>query len=127
MAILCDILTDNRNRTASEVRTIFDRNGGSMGTSGSVAFQFSRQGVIAVSGEAVDEETLMEAAIEAGAEDVQAEEGTFIVFTPMSQFTAVKDALASAKIGTESAEISNVPQNTVEGRRGDGPACDAAD
>ena len=114
VAFLCEILTDNRNRTAGEVRNIFNTSGGSMGTSGSVAFQFSKQGVFAVAADGVDEEKLMEVALEAGAEDVQAEEGTYIVFSPMTAFAAVKDALGSAGIATESAELSNVPQNTVE-------------
>ena len=119
VAILCEILTDNRHRTAGEVRNIFDRSGGSMGTSGSVAFQFNKQGVFAVSADKVDEEKLMEVALEAGAEDVQSEDGTYIVFSPMAAFAAVKDALESAGIATESAEISNVPQNTVELGEGD--------
>ena len=114
VAILVEVLTDNRNRTAGEVRNLFDRSGGSMGTSGSVAFQFSKQGVFAVAADKADEEKLMEVAIEAGADDVQAEDGTFIVFCPMTRFAAVRDALEAAGIPTESAEISNVPANTVE-------------
>src|SRR5436305_9926905 len=75
VAIICTILTDNRNRTASDVRHIFTRNGGSLGTPGSVAWQFDRKGVILVEGEGVDEDALMETALEAGAEDI-AEDGS---------------------------------------------------
>lgn len=114
VAVLVETLTDNRNRTAPEMRHSFERSGGSLGTSGSVAFQFSKQGVFAISAGKVDEEKLMEVALEAGADDVQTQEGTFIVFCPMTSFAALKDALEAAGIKTESAELTNVPQNTVE-------------
>ena len=114
VAILIEVLTDNRHRTAGELRNIFDRNGGSLGTSGSVAFQFNKQGVFAVRAAVVEEDRLMEIALEAGAEDVRAEGDVYVVFTPPAEFSAVKEALAAAGIPVESAEISNVPQNTVE-------------
>ena len=114
VAFLCEILTDNRHRTAGEVRNIFVRSGGAMANSGSVAFQFDKRGVFAVASDQADEERLMEVALDAGAEDVQAEDGTYIVFSPMNAFAAVKDALEAAGIATESAELTNVPQNTVE-------------
>ena len=120
VAVLVEVLTDNRNRTAPELRHSFERAGGSLGTSGSVAFQFSKQGVFAIKADTVDEERLMEVVIDAGAEDVQVEEDTFIVFCPMTSFGAVKDALEAANIQTESAELTNVPQNTIELNEEDG-------
>lgn len=120
VAVLVETLTDNRARTAPELRHSFERSGGSLGTSGSVAFQFSKQGVFAISADAVDEEKLMEVALEAGADDVQTEEDTYIVFCPMTSFAAMKDAFEAAGIETESAELTNVPQNTIELNEEDG-------
>ena len=114
VAMLIDVLTDNRNRTAPELRNAFERAGGSLGTSGSVAFQFEKKGVFAINADQADEEKLMEVAVEAGAEDVQSEEGMFVVLCPHTEFGSVRDALEAAGIATESSEISNVPQNTVE-------------
>ncbi|MEL7238786.1 MAG: YebC/PmpR family DNA-binding transcriptional regulator [Planctomycetota bacterium] len=114
VAMLVDVLTDNRNRTAGEIRNMFDRAGGNLGTSGSVAFQFEKQGVFAISSEQADEEKLIDVAVEAGADDVQHDDGMFVVLTPASEYGSVRDALNKADIETESAEISNVAQNTVE-------------
>ena len=114
VAVLVNVLTDNRARTAPEMRNIFGKHGGSLGTSGSVAFQFDKMGVFAINGEKTDEETLMDLAIEAGASDVKDEEGYFIVTCPMTEYAAVKDALEAAEIELESSELSNIPQNTVD-------------
>ncbi len=114
VAVLVEVLTNNRNRTAGEVRNTFDRHGGSLGTSGSVSFQFGKKGVIAVRADAVEEDRLMELSLEAGAEDVREEGDVYVVFTEPSSFGAVKEALEGADIVLESAEISNIPQNTVE-------------
>ncbi len=114
VAVLVEALTNNRNRTAGEVRNIFDRHGGSLGTSGSVAYQFSKHGVIAVRADAVQEDRLMELTLEAGAEDVREEGEAFVVFTQPSGFSAVKEAIEGAGIVVESAELGNIPQNTVE-------------
>jgi YebC/PmpR family DNA-binding regulatory protein len=114
VAVLVEVLTDNRNRTAGELRNIFERNGGSLGTSGSVAFQFTKQGVIAIRTDAVSEDRLMELALEAGAQDVREEGEVFVVFTQPAEFEPVKNALGAASIATESAEIGNQAQNTVE-------------
>ncbi len=114
VAIICNILTDNRNRAASDVRYIFTKHGGSLGTPGSVAWQFDRKGIILVDGANVDEETLMDLALEAGAEDI-AEDGTqWQITTEPTELMAVRTALDEAGIGYASAELSMVPKTTVQ-------------
>jgi YebC/PmpR family DNA-binding regulatory protein len=119
VAILVEALTDNRNRTGGEVRLIFDRNGGSIGASGSVAWMFERKGEIDVSAAATTEEQLFEVAVEAGAEDVQLlDEGTddarFLITSDVGSFEAVKRALADADLETLRAEYAMEPKSTVE-------------
>ncbi|MEM1010889.1 MAG: YebC/PmpR family DNA-binding transcriptional regulator [Planctomycetota bacterium] len=114
VAVLVEVLTDNRARTAPELRNVFSKAGGSLGTSGSVAYQFEKQGIFAVPAEGVDEEKLMEVALEAGASDVSAEDGLFVVLSPMTEYAQVKDALDAAEIGVESSELANVAQNTID-------------
>jgi len=92
VAVICTILTDNRNRTASDLRFIFTKNGGSLGTPGSVAWQFDRKGQITVEGEGVDEDALMEAALNGGAEDVADDGGQWTITTDPSDFMAVRAA-----------------------------------
>jgi YebC/PmpR family DNA-binding regulatory protein len=112
VAIICNILTDNRNRAASDVRFIFTKHGGSLGTPGSVAWQFDRKGIIVVDGE-VDEDTLMEVALDAGAEDI-AQDGTqWQITTEPTELMPVRAALDEAGIGYASAELSMVPKTTV--------------
>jgi YebC/PmpR family DNA-binding regulatory protein len=113
VAVLVETLTDNRARTAPELRNIFNKSGGSLGTSGSVAFQFEKQGVFALVGNDHDEEKLMEVAADAGAEDVREEEGVSLVFSPANEYASVKDALEAAGFELESSELMNMPQNTV--------------
>ncbi len=113
VAMLVEALTDNRARTAPELRLIFDRNGGNLATTGSVGFQFTKQGLITLDAAGLDEEALMEVAIESGAEDVQSEGYVRIVITPPADFMAVKDAMEAAGFKIEDAQIANVPQNTV--------------
>lgn len=114
VAILCDILTENRNRTAGDVRKIFEVNGGNLGSTGCVAYMFDRRGVYVIKSEATTEESLMDVALEAGALDVaQQANGYEVVCTP-DTFTAVGEALEQARIPTESAEITMIPQNLVE-------------
>lgn len=114
VAIICNILTDNRNRAASDVRYIFTKHGGSLGTPGSVAWQFDRKGIILVDGANVDEETLMDLALEAGADDI-AEDGTqWQITTEPTELMAVRTALDEAGIGYASAEVSMVPKTTVQ-------------
>lgn len=114
VALLMEVLTDNRNRTAGEVRNILERHSGRMSTSGSVSFQFAKQGVLAIGRQAIAEDRLMEVALEAGADDVHEEGEIFLVFTKPADFARVKDALTAAGVVPESAEIQNEPQNTVE-------------
>ena len=112
-AVLLEILTDNRNRTAGEIRNIFDRNGGNLATSGSVAFQFDKKGLFAVSREAMTEERLMDLALEAGAEDVRGDGELYEVTSAPTDYAAVKDALERANVPLEDASLASIPQNTV--------------
>src|SRR6185312_2345172 len=105
VAILVEALTDNRNRTSAEVKHIFSKNGGSLGEPGSVAYLFDKRGTIVVDAERYSEDDLMPA-VEAGAEDITADEGVFEVLTEPSSFTAVRGALEQAGVETESAEIA---------------------
>ena len=116
VAILLEILTDNRNRTAGEIRNTFDKSGGNLATSGSVAFQFEKKGLIAISEENAgkDEEALMDLALEAGAEDFESGDGMYQITTGVSEFTGVRDALDAAEVPVEDAALTNIAQNTVE-------------
>ncbi|MFO0808711.1 MAG: YebC/PmpR family DNA-binding transcriptional regulator [Gemmataceae bacterium] len=107
-AILVDILTDNRNRTNGEVRKIFERGGGKMGSSGNVAFLFERKGLIAVEAAGVDEDTLMGVALEAGAEDMTQDGEVFGVTTDPASFAKVKEAVEAAGFKVASAEVSQL-------------------
>ncbi|HZJ78708.1 MAG TPA: YebC/PmpR family DNA-binding transcriptional regulator [Clostridia bacterium] len=109
VAVIVETLTDNRNRTASEMRHYFDKYGGNLGQSGCVSYMFSRQGVIAIEQEGKDEEKLMEAAIEAGASDFLTEEGIFDIRTEPNDFGAVCDALESKGYEFASAQVEYVP------------------
>src|SRR3712207_6693606 len=111
---MVEVLTDNRNRAASDVRYIFSKNGGKLGTSGSVAYLFGRKGVILIPQDVVDEDELMELALEGGAEDVETTESDYRVVTAPEDFTAVRDALHEAGIEFENAEITMQPQNSIE-------------
>jgi len=113
VAIICNILTDNRNRAASDVRYIFTKNGGSLGTPGSVAWQFDRKGIILVDGEGVDEDALMEVALDAGAEDIAEDGSQWQVTTEPTELMAVRTALDGAGIGYASAELTMVPKTTI--------------
>ena len=112
-AVLVQSLTDNKNRAVSEIRHIFNKNGGSLGESGCVAWMFQKKGYIAIDGEAVGEDDLMEMALEAGAEDVRQDDGQFEVITSIEDFEAVKTAVQNASIPTLEAEITMLPQNTT--------------
>ncbi|MBQ1544910.1 MAG: YebC/PmpR family DNA-binding transcriptional regulator [Clostridia bacterium] len=115
VAIIVEALTDNRNRTAGDVRHFFDKYGGNMGQSGCVSFLFSRAGVINIEKEDVDEEKLMEAAIEAGAEDFLTEdEEVFEVRTAPNDLGMVRDALEAAGYSFVSAEVEYIPSTTVK-------------
>lgn len=114
VAVMLDILTDNRNRTAGEIRKLFERCGGNLGTSGCVAFVFDKRGQIFISKDAADEDTLMTLALEAGAEDVEDEGEGWVVSCAPADFIPVRDAINKAGIAVESAAITMVPNNTVE-------------
>ena len=113
VAVLVDALTNNRARTAPEMRMIFEKGGGNFGASGSVAFQFTKRGVITIKTAGVDEDQLIERALDAGAEDVNNAGEVFEVLTNPTQFMKVRDALTAANIAIENAEIANLPSNTV--------------
>ena len=111
IAVIVEALTDNRNRTAADVRHCFDKNKGNMGTSGCVSFMFDKKGTIAVEAEDVDEEKLMEDALEAGAADFIADEDIFIIRTEPNDLGAVRDDLEEKGYKFVSAELEYVPQN----------------
>lgn len=113
VAIIIDGLTNNRARTAPELRTIFERNGGNLATSGSVGFQFTKQGIIAIKADAVAEDKLLEVALDAGAEDVRNEGEVYEVITTPTAYLKVKESLAAANIATEAGEITYLPNNTI--------------
>lgn len=115
-AIIVDALTDNRTRTVTDVRTVFKKAGASLGTSGSVAYMFSTKGRILVEAGKVAEETIMDLAIEAGAEDVEApggDEGFWTVLTAVAEFQGVKSALEGAGIEITEAQIAKIPGDLV--------------
>jgi YebC/PmpR family DNA-binding regulatory protein len=114
VAILVEALTDNRNRTAAEVRHIFSKADGNLGESGAVGWLFERKGVILVDADAVDEDELMLVAADAGAEDVVEEGSSFRVTSAPEDLTAVREALQSAGIAIESAQPTMVPKTTIE-------------
>lgn len=113
VAILCDILTDNRNRTASELRKTFEVHGGNLGGAGCVAWMFERKGVFSVSKEDVDEERLFEVALEAGADDVKDLGDAFEVTCPPDVYETVADTLEQASIPTQSGELTRIAGSTV--------------
>ncbi len=113
VAILLEVMTDNRNRTVAELRNLFNRYGGNLGESGCVAWMFEQKGVINVEKSQTDEDTLMEVALEAGAEDIKDEGDSWQVLCAPSDFEAVRDALTNAGIGYTSAEVSMLPSTTV--------------
>jgi YebC/PmpR family DNA-binding regulatory protein len=113
IALFVEALTDNRNRTAADVRHVFTKNDGNLGESGSVAWLFERKGVILVPGE-IDEDEVMLAAADAGADDVEAEESSYRVTTAPESLHAVRQALEAAGIAIESAESTMVPKTSVE-------------
>ena len=114
VAVLCDGLTDNRNRTAGEVRKCFEVHGGNLGATGCVAWMFERKGMFLVPTENVDEETLFEVAIEAGADDGKAVGPGFEITCAPEAFDDVNTALEEANISTEMSEITRVASSTVE-------------
>ncbi|MEW6049488.1 MAG: YebC/PmpR family DNA-binding transcriptional regulator [Candidatus Zixiibacteriota bacterium] len=114
VAILLEVMTDNKNRTVAEIRHLLTKYGGNMGTAGSVAWMFHKKGVITVDLNAADENTLMELAMENGAEDFSADSGSYEITTMPHDLEAVRSALETKKIPIVSAEITMIPQNSVK-------------
>ena len=114
VAIMVEALTDNRNRTAPEVKKLFEKHGGSLGTSGCVNWMFSKKGLITVNTLNTDEEQLLEIALNAGADDMQNTGEVFEITCDPDAYEELKKALQEKEIATEVAEISMVPQNTIE-------------
>jgi YebC/PmpR family DNA-binding regulatory protein len=118
VAIMIDCLTDNKNRTVAEVKHIFERHGGNLGEPGCVSWIFEKKGLIVFERESVEEERLLELALEAGAEDIKEEETQFEILTDPSDFESVKKAFDGEGLRYTVAEVGMIPQNTVrlEGR-----------
>ena len=114
VAVIVEALTDNRNRTAGEVRHTFAKNDGNLGTAGAVAWLFERRGIVLVEAEGVDEDELMLAAAEGGAEDVVLDGTTFTVSCDVADLVAVREAIEAAGFSVDSAELTMVPKTTVE-------------
>ena len=112
-AILAEISTDNRNRTAADIRAILTRNDGKMATTGSVSRLFHRKGQIMIARDAANEDELMELALEAGAEDFKAEDEGYEVLTTPEDFEAVHQAIETKEIAMETAEITQLPEMTA--------------
>ncbi|RDI74929.1 DNA-binding regulatory protein, YebC/PmpR family [Gaiella occulta] len=113
VAVIVEALTDNRNRTASDVRHLFSKHGGNLGATGAVAWQFERRGIVLVAAEGVDEEELFLLAADAGADDVERDGSVFQVASAPEQLAAVREAIEAAGLTIESAELSMVPKVTV--------------
>jgi YebC/PmpR family DNA-binding regulatory protein len=114
VAVMVDTVTDNKNRTSSELRHMFMKNNGNLGAQGCVAWMFESKGLITVDAAKTDEDTLMSVALDAGADDVRTEDGTFEVVTAPAAFEAVKKAIEAKGIAMASAELTKIPQNTVQ-------------
>jgi YebC/PmpR family DNA-binding regulatory protein len=108
VAVLVEVATDNRNRTAGEIRHTFTKHGAALGEAGSVAYLFKPRGVIIVDKAALGEEALMEIVLEAGADDVSSEGDTYEILTPPAQLETVKEALAAKSVPTQSAELTKI-------------------
>jgi YebC/PmpR family DNA-binding regulatory protein len=113
-AIIAQILTDNKNRTVSEIRRLFSKHGGNLGETGCVAWMFDKKGLIAIEKSQIDEERLMGIVLDAGAEDVRDEEELFEVVTRPEDFHVVKDRLDHEKVAVASAQVTLVPKNSVD-------------
>jgi YebC/PmpR family DNA-binding regulatory protein len=113
VAVIVEALTDNRNRTASEVRHLFSKHGGNLGATGAVAWQFERRGIVLVAADGIDEDELVLAAADAGADDVELDGTSFVVSSPPESLSQVREALEAAGFELESAGLSMVPKTTV--------------
>ncbi len=114
IAVLVETLTDNRNRTASEIRHLFSKNGGSLGESGCVSWLFERKGILFVRGEGLDEDELLACCLECGAEDLVKEDEGFTVMTQPSMLSDVREKLQDLRYAVEKAELEMIPKNYVK-------------
>lgn len=115
VAIMVDVMTDNRNRAAADIRRIFGRGGGNLGTSGCVAWMFDKKGIIIVNkNSGIDEDTLLEWALECGAEDLNSEEDHWEIITDVESFREVVKALEEAGVNMTSAEVTMLPKDTIK-------------
>lgn len=119
VAVLCEIMTDNRNRTAPEVRKLFEVHGGKLGATNCVAWMFDRKGLFLFDDKQVDEERLMEVVLEAGADDVKHDGNQFAVTCDPDNFSAVEEAIEAADLKPEAKELTRIPQTTVDLNRED--------
>ena len=113
VAILVDVLTDNKNRTVAEIRHLFAKHGGSLGESGCVAWMFARKGSLTLATNQIDEDELLEVILEAGGDDVKVESDTYEIVTAPEAFDDVRSALEQKGLTLEVAEVTMIPQNTV--------------
>jgi len=113
VAVLVEVMTDNRNRTVAEIRTIFTKAGGSLGENGCVSWMFDKRGLIVVLAEGVVEDTLMEIALDAGAEDMTQEGDTFEIKTAPNDLDKIREAIEASGVKIESAEVTMIPQTTT--------------
>lgn len=114
IAFMVDVMTDNKNRTLAEVKNAFNKNGGSLASAGSVAWQFDQKGYIVLAGEKLNYEEVFMVAAEAGADDVVDEEGVFVVYTPREAFGAVEQALSEGGYQIQESELRWLPKNETE-------------
>ena len=114
VAIMVETITDNKNRTVSEVRHLFSKHGGNLGENGCVGWMFDRRGTFAIEASAMSEENFMELALELGAEDVSMDDQIYEILTAVEDFTTIKDELEKREIPLEVKTLAMVPQNTVE-------------
>jgi len=114
VAVLVEVMTDNKQRTVAEIRHILSKSGGNLGENGCVAWIFEKKGMILINAQTVEEDALMETALEFGAEDVQHDGDEFVVITSVAEFETVKSALAGKEISFSEAKITMIPQNEVK-------------
>ncbi len=113
-AVLVDVMTDNKNRTVAEIRSLLSKNGGNMGENGCVAWMFKKKGLILVEEKNADEEKLMSIILDAGAEDMNLNDGVYEIITSVESFESVKKAIEESTIEISVSEITMVPQNTIK-------------
>jgi len=121
VALMIDVMTDNKNRTVSEIRHMLTKHGGNLGSSGSVAWMFDTKGIITVNAEGLDEEEVLLASVEAGAEDFSGEDDVFEIITAMNDLHTVSQKLSDSGISVENAEIRKIPNNFTEIEQKDVP------